>query len=167
MEEGDWNVLVPQLIHELRGKTLRQDDGAGRAEGAHGAGAVQFSQERDLETDPGVMLPDASEEILLAFALQLQKHEIAARIHRQQINQAASSRPQVGIENPKPILDDPGVLQDQALGAFGISGRAPDDADGQPFSAPKSASLSRSTMSWQGENFPGIAVAGRMAVGQE
>ncbi|MCI0656827.1 MAG: hypothetical protein L0170_07120, partial [Acidobacteria bacterium] len=100
-------------------------------------------------------LPEAAQEILFSFALQLEKHEISVGIDPQKIDQAASSRPQVRVENTKSILDDPGIFLDQALGALGISGRAPDDADGQPFSARRSASLSRSTMSWQGEKFQG------------
>ena len=86
------------------------------------------------------MLPKPAQQLRFVPTIDLEHDKAAAPVHTQQIDQAMPPCHQMGVENAQSFLDDPGVLQDQAAGNLGILGRTPDDADGQLFSARRTAS---------------------------
>src|SRR4029450_5502009 len=94
-----------------------------------------------MSDDPGGLPANPGREVLLVVGFQGEKHEIALGIDSKKVDESVGTGAQVGIEDSKPLLDHPRLLQDEPLDAFGISGGTPDDADGQPHSARKTASL--------------------------
>src|SRR5262249_5842434 len=95
----------------------------------------ELAQEKELRGDPLAMPQDARQEVFAVGTVNLDQNEAEVPIQRQEIDQVPVARAQMGIEDAQPVLQDSWVVQDQAFDGFWISGRASDDADGQPRSA--------------------------------
>src|SRR4030095_4502973 len=96
---------------------------------------VKPAEEVDLGHRPAVMLQRAAEEVVFARAVNLDQSKGARAIHRQEIEEAAASGPQVSVEGEQPALDDSRLRQDRLLDGLEIEARFLRGMDSQPLPA--------------------------------
>jgi len=137
-ERRHGNPQIRHLAEEAVGKITRQEDGARRPQKMNAVLAVDAPEKVELGADPSVMLERPVEQIVLAGAIELHDGERPGPIHREQVDEAAVSGAEVGVEDKESLLDDLRLLQDRSLQAFEIGPGSLGESDDQPLPAKKS-----------------------------
>jgi hypothetical protein len=136
-ERRHGNPQIRHLAEEAVGEITRQEDGARRPQEMNAVLSVDAPEKVELGSDPSVMLERPFEQIVLAGAIELHDGERPGPIHREQVDQAAISGPEVGVEDEESLLDDLRLLQDRSLEVFEIGPGSLGESDGQPLPAEK------------------------------